>query len=225
MAVDVDTTGRELTDADRCATAPTEDVEGRRSAQCGAETDGDPDTETPSGDSPRADDGPLASPKRRRSLILIAAGVMVVAIAVLAGLAGRFQYQARHERRAAEQVAAFLQAGRQAALSLTTIAYNEADADITRVADSSTGEFKDEFQRNSAGFADAVRKAQATTVGTVTAAGVESIDGDSAQILVALSVKTTNAGAPERQPRLWRMRITMQKQGDDAKVSNVRFVP
>jgi Mce-associated membrane protein len=213
VAVDVDTTGGELTNADQCVTAATEDAVG------------DPDTETGSGDLPQSDDGLLASPKRRRSLILIAAGITVVAIAVLAGLAGRFEYQARHERRAAEHVAALLQAGRQAALNLTTIDYNEADADITRVLDSATGEFKDEFQRNSAGFADVVRKAQATTVGTVTAAGVESTDGDSAQILVALSVKTTNAGAPEQQPRLWRMRITMQKQGDDAMVSNVRFVP
>jgi Mce-associated membrane protein len=213
VAVDVDTSGRELTDADPCVTAATGDA------------DGDPDTETGSGDWPQSDDGLLASPKRRRSLTLIAAGVTVVAIAVLAGLAGRFEYQARHERRAAEQVAALLQAGRQAALNLTTIDYNEADADITRALDSATGEFKDEFQRNSAGFADVVRKAQATTVGTVTAAGVEFIDGDSAQILVALSVKTTNAGAPEQQPRLWRMRITMHKQGDDAKVSNVSFVP
>ena len=202
MAVDVDTADRELT-----------------------ETDADADTETGSGGSEQSDDGLRGSPKRRPSLMLITAGVMVVAIAALAGLAGRFEYQARHERQAAEHAAAFLQAGRQAALNLTTIDYHEADADITRVLASSTGDFKDEFQRNSAGFAEAVRKAQAATVGTVTTAGVESIDGGSAQILVALSVKTTNAGAPDQQPRLWRMRITMQKQGDDTKVAKVKFVP
>jgi len=75
----------------------------------------------------------------------------------------------------------------QAALNLTTIDYAEADADIKRVLDSATGDFKDEFQRNSIGFADVMRKAQAKTTGTVTAAGNEFVNGDTAQILVAMS--------------------------------------
>ena len=44
-------------------------------------------------------------------------------------------------------------------------------------------------------------------------------------MLVAVTVNTSNAGAPEQQPRAWRMRITVQKVGDEAKVSNVEFVP
>jgi len=43
--------------------------------------------------------------------------------------------------------------------------------------------------------------------------------------LVAVTVKTSNAGAPEQAPRAWRMRISVQKVGDEAKVSNVEFVP
>jgi Mce-associated membrane protein len=39
-----------------------------------------------------------------------------------------------------------------------------------------------------------------------------------------VAVKTSNAGAPEQDPRAWRMRITVQKDGDQAKVSNVEFV-
>jgi Mce-associated membrane protein len=38
-------------------------------------------------------------------------------------------------------------------------------------------------------------------------------------------VKTSNAGAAQQEPRAWRMRITVQKVGDDAKVSQVEFVP
>jgi Mce-associated membrane protein len=45
------------------------------------------------------------------------------------------------------------------------------------------------------------------------------------QILVTATVNTTNAGAPDPEPRLWRMRITVQKQQDGEKVSNVGFVP
>ena len=46
-----------------------------------------------------------------------------------------------------------------------------------------------------------------------------------AQVLVAVTVTTSNVGAPEQEPRAWRMRLTVQKVGDDAKVSNVEFVP
>jgi Mce-associated membrane protein len=39
-----------------------------------------------------------------------------------------------------------------------------------------------------------------------------------------VSVKTSVAGAPEQQPRSWRMRLTVQKSGADVKISNVGFV-
>src|SRR5882757_1323935 len=185
------------------------------------------ETETGSGDPPTGrggrDDEVTQGP--RLSSLRLAAAVIIAAIVALGALAGWLGYQAFQARKLNLRDALFLQAGRQSALSLTTIDYTEADADIRRVLDSSTGDFKDEFQRNSIGFADAVRKAQAKTTGTVTAAGIESVDGDTAQILVAMSVNTTNAGAPAQQPRLWRMRIGVQKQGDEAKVSNVSFVP
>jgi Mce-associated membrane protein len=44
-------------------------------------------------------------------------------------------------------------------------------------------------------------------------------------VLVAVSVKTSNAGAPQQDPRGWRMRLSVQKVGDEAKISNVAFVP
>ncbi len=70
-----------------------------------------------------------------------------------------------------------------------------------------------------------VKQAQSKSTGEVTAAGVESETGDSAQVLVAVTVKTSNAGAPEQEPRAWRMRISVKKVDNDAKVSNVEFVP
>jgi len=74
-------------------------------------------------------------------------------------------------------------------------------------------------------FVDVVRQTQSKSVGTVTEAGVESESGDQAQVLVAVSVKTSNAGAAQQQPRAWRMRISVQKAGASAKVSDVEFVP
>jgi Mce-associated membrane protein len=72
---------------------------------------------------------------------------------------------------------------------------------------------------------DVVRQAQSKSVGEVTSAGVESEDDSGAQVLVAITVRTSNAGAPEQEPRAWRMRITVKQVGEETKVSNVEFVP
>jgi Mce-associated membrane protein len=112
---------------------------------------------------------------------------------------------------------------------LTTINYTEVDADIQRILDSSTGTFHDNFQKRSQPFVDVVKQAQSKSEGTVTAAGLESQNGDQAKVLVAVSVKVSmkmsNADAPEQAPRGWRMRIGVQKVGRGAKVSDVQFVP
>jgi Mce-associated membrane protein len=114
---------------------------------------------------------------------------------------------------------------RQGALNLTTIDWQHAEADVHRILDGATGEFYDDFAKRSQPFIDVLKQAQAKTVGTITEAGLESETSDSAQALVAVSVQTSNAGEVEQVPRAWRMRINVQKVGDQVKVSNVGFVP
>ena len=157
----------------------------------------------------------------------IRAGLIVglVVVLILAGLVGWLGFLAYQARQAQQQRALFLTVGRQGALNLTTISYTHVDADVRRILDSSTGTFHDDFQKRSQPFIDVVKQAQSTTEGSITEAGVESVQGDQAQILVAVSVKTSNAGAAQQEPRAWRMRIAVQKAGDAAKVSNVEFVP
>lgn len=166
-----------------------------------------------------------ASPRWKLSKFRAGLTVVTLIIFAVVALSGWFAHQLIQARDISATNAMFLQAGRQAAINLTTIDAAHADADVARVLESATGSFLEEFQTNSGPFADTVRKAQAKTVGTVTEAGIESVNGDTAQIAVAVSVRTTTAGVPEDQPRLWRMRITVKKEGDAAKVSNVGFVP
>ncbi|MDT5319330.1 MAG: Mce-associated rane protein, partial [Mycobacterium sp.] len=99
-----------------------------------------------------------------------------------------------------------------------------ADSDIQRILDSATGSFYDDFAKRSKPFVEVVKKAQSKLVGTVTESGLESQFGDEVLVMVAVSVVTMNVGEPEAEPRHWRMRISVKKVGDDAKVSNVAFV-
>ena len=159
------------------------------------------------------------SPVRRTTLFGLA---VVVA---LGGLTGWLGFRAHQSQQAQAKRSQFLQVARQGALNLTTIDWQHADADVRRILDGATGAFYDDFAKRSQPFIDVLRQAKATTVGKITEAGLESETPGSAQALVAVSVQTSNAGETDPVPRAWRMRITVQRVGDQVKVSNVGFVP
>jgi Mce-associated membrane protein len=181
----------------------------------GESVDQDAGTSVGESDSPRR----LAdSPKR----LLIA---LAVTIAVLGCLVGWLGYRTYQVREVQAQQDMFVEAARQGAVNLTTFGFETTDADIQRILDSTTGSFHDDFQSGAEPFVAVIKQAQSRSEGSVAEAGLESQEGDRAQVLVAVSVKTSNAGAPEQEPRSWRMRIGVQKVGDGAKVSSVTFVP
>jgi Mce-associated membrane protein len=152
---------------------------------------------------------------------LVAGLVIVVALAALAGWLGIRAYESRS---AAHQHDVAVQVAEQGAINLTTIDWQQADSNIRRILDGATGAFYDDFSQRSQPFAEVVKRAKSTSVGTVTAAALESESGDDARVLVTVSVKTTAATTPEAGPRLWRMRMSLHDVHDQLKVSNVEFV-
>lgn len=153
-----------------------------------------------------------------------ALAISVVAIVALGSAAGWLGYRIIDDRRTQAQQNEFVQAARQAAINLATINHTTVDADIKRILDSTTGPFHDDFANRSQTFAEVVKQAQSTSQGTVSSAGLESRDGDTAQVLVVMSVSMSGVGAPEQGPLSWRMRVGVQPAGDGVKVSNVQFV-
>lgn len=194
MAVDADTARNELTEQDSHAGKDPE--LGGDSQQATSQTNG-----------------------VRAALVV---GILV--LASIGGLTGWLGWQTDRSEQAQRLDDMFLQAGRQGALNLTTMDHVHVEDDIQRVLDGSIGTFYDDFEQRAPAFAEVVKTTQSKTQGTVTEAGIESMSSDSARVLVAVSVKTSNNAAPEQRPRLWRMRIDVQKVGDVAKVANVGFV-
>lgn len=162
---------------------------------------------------------------RRRVLI---AGLAVVA--VLAVACGWSVYQVYEGRAAEAYREQIVETGKRVAVDLTTIDHLHAESDVRRVLDSATGGFYSDFYGRSGSLIDVVKQTKSTSVGTVTGAGLESVDGDEGRVLVAMSVTTRNFGVAEQPPRYWRMRLTVTKVTDTAtakesvKVSKVEFV-
>jgi Mce-associated membrane protein len=152
--------------------------------------------------------------------------VAVGLIVALLGVGGWLGFRLHQDHQLSDQRSLYLSVARQTAINLTTINYAEVDADIKRVLDSATGGFHDEFEHRSQPFVEVVKKVQSKTEGTIADAGLVSYTKEQAQVLVAISVKTSMGTAPpDPEPRRWRMRLTVDKIGDGAKVSNVEFVP
>lgn len=169
-------------------------------------------------DDPKSPRAHPAQPTRR------AIALIVAVVAALAGLFGWLGFRAHQSHQAQAQRNQYLQAATQGAVNLTSVDWHHAEADAQRILDAATGQFYDDFARRSKPFVDAVKQVHATTVGTVTAAGLELQTPDTAQVLVAASVRTSDAGAADQPPRAWRMRIFVQRIDGRVKVSNVEFV-
>jgi Mce-associated membrane protein len=171
-------------------------------------------------------DGEVALPPKKfisapwRAILL---GLAV--IVALSGLVGWFGLRVNHSHQAQAQRNLYLQVAKQGALNLTTIDWQHADADVHRILDGATGEFYDDFAKRSQPFIDVLKQAQAKTVGTISEAALESETTDSGQALVIASVQSSDNVEAEQVPKEWRMRIDLQKIGDQVKVSKVVFVP
>jgi Mce-associated membrane protein len=132
-----------------------------------------------------ADDVPS---KPQMSHVRLATILGLVAVVALAALCGWLGFRAYQSHREAAQRNLYLEVGRQGAVNLTTIDFEHVDDDVKRILESSTGTFYDDFQARSQPFAEVVKQAKSKSVGTVTAAGIESVSDDGADVLVAVTV-------------------------------------
>ena len=234
MAEHADAPGTELTVTEEDSTTPGLDCQSQKEEQSSGppsatvpeERDADPATDAD--DETTAETGDVHEATELRGVkprVRLALAVGSVALIGVSALAGWFGYRAYETHQANDKRSMFLQVARQGALNLTTIDWEHADTDVQRIQDSATGAFFDDFSKRAKDFIGVVKQAQAKSAGTITEAGMESESSDEGKVLVAVSVKTTNRGAAEQDPRFWRMRITVHMTNDGTKVSNVVFVP
>ena len=147
--------------------------------------------------------------------------VLTLALGGLCGWLGHRAYQVRQSDQLREM---FIETGKKGAVNLTTIDHTRAEADVNRILDSATGAFRDDFASRSGPFIDVVQKARSTSSGVVTEAGLESVDGNEGRVLVAVTVTTASLDIADQPLRYWRMRLTVRKVDDGAKIAKVDFV-
>jgi len=160
------------------------------------------------------------------SLSTIAKVAAIVMIGGFAGLSVYMVLQHRHATQRQQREAAFVAGARQGVIYMTSFDFNKAKADVQRVIDSSTGEFRNVFQQGADDLTTTVAKSNAITEGTVNAAAVESVNGSSASVLVLATSRTTNSPPGKDEPPLTlRLRVTVTEVAGRYKMSKLEYVP
>lgn len=127
----------------------------------------------------------------RLSTIAMAAAVVI--ICGFTGLSGYIVWQHHEATERQQRAAAFAAGAKQGVINMTSLDFNKAKEDVARVIDSSTGEFRDDFQQRAADFTKVVEQSKVVTEGTVNATAVESMNEHSAVVLVAATSRVTNS--------------------------------
>ena len=149
----------------------------------------------------------------------------IILIICFAGASGYMMWQHRDATERQQRAARFVAGARQGVVNMTSLDFRKAKEDVQRVVDSSTGEFKDDFQQRAKDFTTVVEQSQVVTEGTVNAAALESMDKHSASVLVSATSRITNSAGAKDEPRAWRLRVTVTEEGGQYKMSKVDFVP
>jgi Mce-associated membrane protein len=164
---------------------------------------------------------PTQPPARVERVALIAG---LLAAVVLAGLVGWLGFRAYEARDREDQRSLFVQAAQDVAVDLSTVDAQHAEADAQRIQDSAIGPFADSFAHHKQAYIDGAKRSRSSSVGTVTDVGLESQSGEQGRVLVAVTVTSVDPEPPGQAPQLFRMRVTVRKVGDGAKISDVAFV-
>jgi Mce-associated membrane protein len=169
-----------------------------------------------------------AEPARRRlrapNLAVALTIAAVVAICALLGVSGWMAWHHHNVVQERQRAAAYIATARQGVVNLTSLDFNKAKEGVQRVLDSATGEFRDDFQRRADDFESVVKDSKAVTEGSVAATAVESMNNDSAVVLVLANERITNIAGAKDQPRTFRFRVSVVHDGDQLKLSKVEFV-
>lgn len=159
---------------------------------------------------------PQRAPGGRAALVV----VTLVALAAVAWQAVSWygDRQDDDRRDAAVEVA------RAQVLDLTTLDSATIDAKLAAMGKRLNGEFKRQFDGFSKTFSQVVTDDKISATGEVKSVAVDKYDGDAASVLVATSAQVKQGKAKTATDKDYRMRVEMERKGDDWLITGMEFV-
>jgi Mce-associated membrane protein len=144
-------------------------------------------------------------------MVLSVLVVVLLAASVTLAFVVRSHLDARDEVVASRDAA--LQAGRQAILNLDALSASTIDADLKRVLDGATGQFKAQFQQAQKDLKTLVVSRKTVSQGTILSAGVVRADDASATVLVAVDRLVKDSTTPAGTTAHDRWKVSLERRG------------
>ena len=162
---------------------------------------------------------------------LLRTATVAVTTLLTAGLLGATGYMVWQHQKAADlrrSAAEFTAAARQDVINLMSMDYTRAQESVHRVLDNSTGKFRANFDETADEFVKALQDEKIVTTATINDAAVEldSMTDEFAVVMVSATSRREGRQAPkeQQQPQVWRVLLTLERDGDQIKMSDVEFV-
>jgi Mce-associated membrane protein len=162
--------------------------------------------------------------RRRPGAMALAVSAAILLICALAGASGYLLWQHHIAVQRQEAAAEFSAAARQGVVNLMTVDFNNAEKDVQRLLDSSTGKFRDDLKATSGELVDSLAQSKVVTKVTVQSSAVESMSADTGVVLVAARSEAGSTTGSPRPPADWHLAVTLSRDGGQLKMSQVDFV-
>jgi Mce-associated membrane protein len=162
----------------------------------------------------------LRRPRRKA----IAAGIGVVLFSASLGASGYMLWQHRTAVHSRQLAVEFTAAARQGITALMSIEPDHARRDVQAMLDATTGNLNGELSAMSALM---VKKAEDSKVGSkvsVEGVAVESLSDNAGVVLVAAKTETTGPDNAKPPPALFRLSVTINRDGGKLKMSKVDYL-
>jgi Mce-associated membrane protein len=172
------------------------------------------------------DESVTEPPAWRAWMPAVATVATIILIICFAGVSTYMVLQHRDTTRHQQREAAFVAGAKNGVVNVISLDFNRAKEDVQRVIDGSTGQFKTDFQQRAADLITVVTRSKTITEGRVNAAAIESMERNSAVVLVSATSQVTNSPpGRDEPPQIWRLRVTVADVGGQYKLSKVEYVP
>lgn len=185
-----------------------------------------PDTTAGSGttqvvDEPGYAPGPPTSRRDRTKLALVVSAIVLLLLLIAAVLLGLQLRSAAQEEAARDDA---LSAARQSAINLTSIDQEDFAQDVDNVLKGASGEFRSDFAARADDLERLLTENEVIAEGKVLESAIVRADERSATALVVVDSTVRNTATPEGRVNSYRMKLELEKVGDQWLTSRLEFV-
>jgi Mce-associated membrane protein len=169
-----------------------------------------------------ADESAVGADRRDRGRLALYASAAALLLLLVAAVLLGLQLRSTAQEQAARDAA--LSAARQSALNLTSIDQEDFEQDVANVLDGATGDFRSDFAARAGDLERLLTENEVIAEGEVLEAAIVRADQRSATALVVVDSTVRNTATPEGRVNSYRMKLELEKVGDQWLTSVLEFV-